>query len=172
MMLVVLTPPDHVERVCYQAQDRLWQLHGLVSSRALPPLIALGRLETPPVDTLLTVLDGIELEPFRLDTVQPVGDTYAAPLQPATAGHLLRGRILGDADTRLPGMLPLEALFLGCLERPGLPDHPLGTEPLWPLPIRTATVAVIEIAAAEGDFWWQTVAWRIIGEHKLTAASR
>ncbi len=172
MFLLGLSLPDHVEQICYRAQDSLWRQYGLASTRALPPLIVAGRLdESEAFDprtahSLLRGLLGLSLVPFTLQAVRAIDDVYVAPLTPSATCRVLRERLPLAADCALPP----DSVFLGCREHPGLPRQPLGSAPLWPRPINTASAMVIEVVSAHPPCWWQTVAWRIAAEHKLTAA--
>ena len=172
MFLLGLSLPDHVEQICYRAQDSLWQQYGLVSSRALPPLIVAGLLNKPDTldprtaESLLGVLQGLSLVPFTLQAVRAIDDVYVAPLMPSATCRTLRERVPVAGNCGLPP----DSVFLGCRERPGLPRQPLGSAPLWQRPINTASAIVIEVLSADHRCWWQTVAWRIAAERKLTAA--
>lgn len=175
--LVALLLPDHAEHAAVEAQDRLFRSYGLVSSRALPPLVAVGTTAAfeRPAD-LAAALQGYALPPFSLGAPRRINDACAAPLEPKEVTIGLSEQIARCAPaplTSAAGDLPLPhgALFLSSWEQAELPEYPLGPGALWQRPIRTAVVAIIEIAHAARPRWWQTIAWRITAELKVTATA-
>lgn len=124
LSVLAVTLPDHVNAACRAAQDELFGRYGLVSTRALPPLIPLlwlsrtaddyGRRSgerlrrRPPGLNRIFPTDALEqfsLQPFTLAAVR--GDVaYAAPVIPASSMALIRDRLspfLPGRQTDLPG---------------------------------------------------------------------
>ncbi|TVQ39602.1 MAG: hypothetical protein EA384_06100 [Spirochaetaceae bacterium] len=199
MLIAVLTLPDHAQRPCCQAQDRLWQRYGLVSARALPPLIALCLLDTrkafswTSAGSLLKALHDTVLTPFTIAAPTRLAGACAAAVQPAGVLQPLRNSLLDAVTGRRiqhppypPDSPPrpfepfpywggncsisTDTVFLACSEGCDLPEMPLGTEPLWPNPVRTAMLAVLEIATRLEEGHRLEVAWRVLAERKITAA--
>lgn len=179
MVLVAVLPPDHILRHAYRAQDELFRRYGLASTRALPPIIPVGRIdafdqETPP--NALTA-DRWMFPPFQIGAVS------------ARDGHLTAETTLAEACAQLAVTLaldhPVEAarrgepalppgrLFLGeteSTESPEVPEAPLGPEALCSGLIRSASLIHIEIETDPSRIrWWHAVRWCITATGKLRA---
>ncbi len=157
LRMLAVTLPDHVNAACLAAQDELFRRYGLISMRALPPLIPLlwlshsahGPETLPDRNSLAGALEGFHLSPFTLGAVRG-SDAYAAPVLPPTSMVLIRDQlqtVVPAAAGAPPDLLPapVDMLFLGLRESALLPELPFGDRPLWGRPITTASVELLEV---------------------------
>lgn len=122
LRVLAVTLPDHVNAACYAAQDELFLRFGLVSTRALPPLIPLlwlpvsGTLTVRPTaappsrlaaapsrQALSDAFEAFTLQPFTLGPLQStcssdstsadITDAYASEVNPVSAMTLIRDRL-------------------------------------------------------------------------------
>ncbi len=179
MVLVAVLPPDHVLNQAYRVQDELFRRYGLASTRALPPIIPVGRRNASDRETPSNAPAASHwvFPPFQIGAVS------------ARDGHLTAATTLAVACTQLAVSLaldhPVEAardgepapppgrLFLGETETtdsPEVPEAPLGPEALCSELIRSASLVQIEIETDPSTTcWWNSVRWCITATCRIRA---
>lgn len=181
MLIVAILPPDHVQERAFRAQDELFRTYGIASTRALPPLVVVGRADASPFGGAAAPPRSAARARSRLDGIETRWSLPPYRIAPVTlrAGRIVAETTLAEACARLATSLrllppeseagrlgfPAGLLFLGELDHDTvdrIPELPLGPDPLFPNPIRSATIALLEIhVARDAVAWWSSVRWMV-----------
>lgn len=189
MVLVAILPPDHVQERALRAQDDLFRRYGIASTRALPPLVAVGIEGASSSDGLTadtTVRPGTRARsPIARISGEWVLSAYRIGPATVQSGRIIAETTLAEASRHLASSLqlmspdagvgrigfPLGALYLGERDRTTddrLPELPLGPEPLFPDEIGSASIVRLEVESdqAAAD-WWCSMRWTMLESRRV-----
>ncbi len=168
--LLCLLLPGNIEKKFYPLQTALFRISGLLSARALPPLIPICWLQTEKtgVEELRDLPDFLKQKTGSDRILQINGAVYADLPEHAELGRVQVR--LKRKFSAVPALFPMHAgVFLAGFS--GETGSPAGSIRLpesvsLPVAVRTAALLALEYERSLSRYW-ENISWEIVEEKQL-----